>query len=40
MGRSEYDPAFRERRAWNAGRKLGAKRRLKPQQVWVGPVLA
>ena len=22
------------RRAWNAGRKLGAKRALKPQQVW------
>jgi integrase len=34
MGHSQYDPAFRERRAWNAGRKLGAKRALKPQQVW------
>jgi integrase len=34
MGHSEYDPAVRERRAWNAGRKLGAKRPLKPQQVW------
>ena len=34
MGHSEYDPAFRERPAWNAGRKLGAKRPLKPQQVW------
>ena len=34
MGHSEYDPASRERRAWNAGRKLGAKRALKPQQVW------
>ena len=34
MGHSEYDPASSERRAWNAGRKLGAKRALKPQQVW------
>ncbi|WP_336491409.1 tyrosine-type recombinase/integrase [Methylobacterium nigriterrae] len=34
MGHSEYDPAFKDRRPWNAGRKLGAKRPLKPQQVW------
>jgi site-specific recombinase XerC len=34
MGHSEYDPDFRDRRAWNSGRKLGAKRALKPQQVW------
>ncbi len=34
MGRSEYDPGFKDRRPWNAGRKLGAKRALKPQQVW------
>jgi hypothetical protein len=34
MGHSEYDPAARERRAWNAGRIVGAKRALKPQQVW------
>jgi integrase len=34
MGHSEYDPALRARRPWNAGRKLGAKRALKPQQVW------
>ncbi len=34
MGHSEYDPASRERRAWNAGRTLGPKRALKPQQVW------
>lgn len=34
MGHSKYDPAFAERRPWNAGRKLGAKRALKPQQVW------
>jgi hypothetical protein len=34
MGVSEFDPAARERRAWNAGRKVGAKRPLKPRQVW------
>jgi hypothetical protein len=34
MGHSEYDPVAKERRPWNAGRKLGAKRALKPQQVW------
>jgi hypothetical protein len=34
MGHSEYDPDFKDRRPWNAGRKLGAKRALKPQQVW------
>lgn len=34
MGHSEYDPALAERRPWNAGRKIGAKRALKPQQVW------
>src|SRR5215208_3406250 len=34
MGHSEYDPGFKDRRPWNAGRKLGAKRALKPQQVW------
>ena len=34
MGHSEHDPAFKNRRPWNAGRKLGAKRALKPQQVW------
>ena len=34
MGHSEYDPAGRTRRAWNAGRTVGAKRALKPQQVW------
>ena len=33
MGRSEFDPGA-NRRPWNAGRKLGAKRALKPQQVW------
>lgn len=34
MGHSEHDPGFKDRRPWNAGRKLGAKRPLKPQQVW------
>jgi hypothetical protein len=34
MGHSEYDPAAKERRPWNAGRMVGAKRALKPQQVW------
>jgi integrase len=34
MGHSEHDPAAKERRQWNAGRMVGAKRALKPQQVW------
>jgi integrase len=34
MGHSEFDPAAQERRPWNAGRMIGAKRALKPQQVW------
>ena len=34
MEHSAYDPAFAERRPWNTGRKTGAKRALKPQQVW------
>ncbi len=34
MGRSEFDPAASDQRAWNAGRKVGAKRALKPRQVW------
>jgi hypothetical protein len=34
MGRSEYDPVAKERRPWNADRKLGAKRALRAQQVW------
>src|SRR3984957_8155969 len=35
MGHSEHDPAAKERRPGNAGRLIGAKRALKPQQVWV-----
>lgn len=34
MGHSEYDPGAKDQRPWNAGRKIGAKRALKPQQVW------
>ena len=34
MGHSEFDPGANDRRPWNAGRKLGAKRALKQQQVW------
>ncbi len=34
MGHSPLDPAFEERRPWNEGRHIGAKRALKQQQVW------
>jgi len=34
MGHSQYDPGVKGRKPWNAGRKLGAMRALKPQQVW------
>ena len=34
MGHSEYDPGAKDRRPWNADRKIGAKLALKPQQVW------
>ena len=34
MGRSEYDPRECDQKAWNAGKLVGAKRALKPQQVW------
>lgn len=34
MGHSSLDPAFHELRPWNEGRVIGAKRALKPQQVW------
>ncbi len=34
MGLSEFDPAARERISWNAGGKVGAKRALKPRQIW------
>lgn len=34
MGHSSFDPAFHDVRPWNEGRLLGAKRTLKPPQVW------
>ena len=34
MGLSQYDHAAQRRRAWNAGKKVGAKRALKPRQIW------
>src|SRR5690242_404070 len=33
MGHSSYDPVEQEA-AWNAGKKLGAKRPLKPKEIW------
>ncbi|WP_019832707.1 tyrosine-type recombinase/integrase [Sphingomonas sp. PR090111-T3T-6A] len=34
MGKAQYDPVDAGHRAWNAGLKVGAKRALKPRQVW------
>ena len=34
MRTSESQPIAIERRAWNSGRKIGAKRALKPREVW------
>jgi integrase len=34
MGTAEFDPIAADRRVWNAGRKVGAKRALKPRQIW------
>lgn len=34
MGYSQFDPISQGREAWNAGRKIGAKRALKPRQIW------
>lgn len=34
MGHSVFDPVDDPQPAWNAGRRLGAKRPLKPKQVW------
>jgi len=34
MGCSDLDPAVHERRPWNAGRSVGAKRPLKPRDIW------
>lgn len=34
MGQAKYDPGYDNRRPWNAGRLVGAKRPLTPKQVW------
>lgn len=34
MGVSDFDPGVRERRPWNVGSQVGAKRPLKPRDVW------
>jgi integrase len=34
VGASAFDPGVEDRQAWNAGRKVGAKRALKPKQIW------
>jgi integrase len=34
MGVAKYDPISTDQRPWNTGRKVGAKRALKPRQVW------
>lgn len=34
MGHTSFEPAFENRTAWNAGRMVGAKRALKPKDVW------
>ncbi len=34
MGVSDFDPGARERRPWNVGNMVGAKRPLKPRDVW------
>ena len=34
MGLSDLDPAVHDRRPWNAGTLVGAKRPLKPRDVW------
>lgn len=34
MGYSRFDPAGIRRTPWNAGRIIGAKKPLRPKQVW------
>ena len=34
MGHSDFDPAVRDRRPWNAGTLVGTKRPLRPRDVW------
>lgn len=35
VGISKYDPAAKDRPAWNAGKQVGAKRALKVKQIWL-----
>jgi integrase len=35
MGISQYDPVAKGRPAWNAGKRVGAKRALKVKQIWL-----
>lgn len=34
MGHTRYEPAFAARRPWNDGRMIGAKKPLRPKDVW------
>ncbi len=34
MGRARFDPGYDNRRPWNAGRLVGAKRPFKVKQIW------
>ena len=34
MGHTQFEPAFVMRRPWNDGRLVGAKKPLKPKDVW------
>ena len=35
MGHSDLDPAIHDRRPWNVGKNVGAKRPLKPRDIWM-----
>jgi len=34
MGHTRHEPAFDDRQPWNAGKMVGAKKALKPKDVW------
>lgn len=34
MGHSDFDPAIQSRRPWNLGQTVGAKRPLRPRDIW------
>lgn len=34
MGHSDFDSAIQNRRPWNAGQTVGAKRPLRPRDIW------